>query len=432
MMIKFFALFFCLPGLCFGQLLQNPSLEGTPETSMPPPGWSNCNQYSTADTQPGSWLVDKVPSDGSSYISLVTRGPNGNFNDGFTEAAGTQLLEPFQSNACYRLTLDLAFFAQFDGGSTGGQGTWRPVKLKVWASTGACAKDRLLWESGVVSNQEWQSYQVDFVVDKTYSHLILEAGYAGSEIYNGNILIDNLNISKNQVNVSDVFLCQRGDVASVQANASGASILWSTGSTETSIEVAEEGTYWIKAEKDGCTAIDTFTVTFAKPLKVRLGSDIVRCVGDTVAVLLDATAPNGKYEWSTGETTPTITVWTPGVYRVRVDNGCTSAEDEIEVSYSKQCCLISAPNVFTPNGDSFNDFFEVSGGTNIGRFNLQICNRWGKLVYESKDLSRFWDGDLPNGQEAAPGVYFWRIDILCIRNNQIDENNFKGTVTLLR
>jgi gliding motility-associated-like protein len=431
-MLKILTLFFFASGLCFGQMIGNASFEGPLASSTSPPGWTDCNTYSTADTQPGSWLVDKAPSHGSSYISLVTRGRNNVYNDGFTEAISTQLLETFQPNACYRLTLDLAFFGQFDGWIPGSQGTWGPVKLKVWASTGACSKTKLLWESGVVTHQEWQTYQLDFVVDRTYSHLILEAGYIGNDIHNGNILIDNLNISKNQVNVGDVFLCQRGEVASLRVDAPGAAILWSTGSTETSVEITEVGTYWVKADKDGCTATDTFTVSYATPLRVNLGPDIVRCIGDSTAIVLDATTPNGRYEWNTGSTEPTIRVWTAGTYRVKVDNGCDYEEDEIEVKFSENCCLISAPNVFTPNEDSFNDYFEISAGTNIGRYKLQIYNRWGKLVYESNELTKFWDGRTLTGEEATAGVYFWRIDILCIRNNQIDDNNFKGTVTLLR
>jgi gliding motility-associated-like protein len=289
-----------------------------------------------------------------------------------------------------------------------------------------------LWKSGVIANEAWESYQFAFTGDQVYTDLIFEAEYAEGNVHNGNILIDNVRISTNELNIPDVLLCRPGETTVLRVDSPGAAVQWSTGSTAASVEIGEAGTYWVKAERGGCTATDTFAVAFAKPLEVRLGNDIVRCLGDTAAVVLDATTLNGKYDWSTGATTPKITVRAPGVYRVRVDNGCASDEDEIEVTYREQCCLVSAPNVFTPNQDNFNDFFQISGGTNMGRFSLQVYNRWGKLVYESKDLNQFWDGNTLNGQEAASGVYFWRIDILCIRNGKIDENSFKGTVSLLR
>ncbi|CAA9343020.1 MAG: hypothetical protein AVDCRST_MAG56-7975 [uncultured Cytophagales bacterium] len=412
-------------------MIENASFEGPPATSTAPPGWFDCNLHSTADTQPGSWLVDKAPSDGNSYISLVTRGRNNSFNDGYTEAISTTLLESLQPGVCYRFTLDLAFFAQFDGGSTGGQGTWGPAKLKVWASTGSCAKSVLLWESDAVTNQEWQPYEFSFAVDKNYSHLVLEAGYVGSDIYNGNILIDNLRLRSSQVQVDDVLICQRGDVATLRVDAPGASIEWSTGATEDSIVVSEPGRYWVKVEQSGCVVTDDFRVGYKPPLRVNLGGDVTGCTGDSV--VLDASIPRGKYAWSTGSTDPAITVRTPGTYRVRVEDECGYAdEDEIAVTFAEQCCLVTAPNVFTPNGDNINDLFQVSTGTNIGRYRLQVYNRWGKLMYESDDLTRFWDGHAPNGQEAATGVYFWRVDILCNRSNQTGTNSFKGTLTLLR
>ena len=49
------------------------------------------------------------------------------------------------------------------------------------------------------------------------------------------------------------------------------------------------------------------------------------------------------------------------------------------------------PNSFTPNGDYFNDVFEVKG-YNIKKYQLLIYNRWGELIYESNSLDDMWDG----------------------------------------
>ncbi len=75
---------------------------------------------------------------------------------------------------------------------------------------------------------------------------------------------------------------------------------------------------------------------------VDLGADITEC--ENVPVLLDATRTNATYFWSTGETTPTISVLTPGNYIVTVTsnpgqpNECVSVDD-INVSF------ISGPSV---------------------------------------------------------------------------------------
>ena len=415
--------------ICFGQTISNPSFEGQPAQSIPPPGWYSCNTYSTPDTQPGTWMVDQTASDGSTYISLVTRGRNSDHNDGFTEAIGTRLSGSLMPQTCYTFSLDLSYFARFDDGLMHRQGTWRPVKLNVWASNQECSKTLLLWKSAVITNEEWQTYSFNFTVDQPYNILILEADYAETTIHNGNVIVDNLKISKEQLNINDAILC-KGETAKFQVDFPDASIEWSTGSTAAGIEVNSTGTYWVKVGSQTCTVADTFIVSYPEPLKVNLGRDVTICTGDSV--VFDVSVSNGIYEWNTGSTANKITVKEPGIYRVRVSNGCEYMEEEIKVSVVEECCLITAPNVFTPNHDSFNDVFEISSRSIIGKYHLRIYNRWGLLVYEAQDLNRSWNGFTFDGKEAATGVYYWTVNMLCIRSNRISENSFKGTVTLLR
>jgi len=415
--------------LCFAQIISNPSFEGQIGESTPPPDWFSCNTYSTPDTQPGIWMVSKSASQGSTYISLVTRGRNKGVNDGYTEAVSTRLLENLQTNACYKFSLDLAYFSKFDDGITDRYGTWKPVKLKVWASNTQCDKMRLLWHSETVTNQEWQSNSFAFTVDQQYQYVILEADFSEPDIHNGNILIDNIQISKIQLQLNDAILC-KGESATFQVDFPGATINWSTGDIGNNLEIKQPGNYWVTANDGTCTVTDTFKVSIPEQLKVDLGKTVTQCEGDSV--ILSVPMKNVKYLWNTGSTEASINVKEAGIYKVRVDNGCEYVEDEVEVVFAEQCCLISAPNIFTPNNDGLNDAFEISSGSNIGQYHLRIYNRWGGLVYESQKMNQYWKGNDENGKEASAGVYFWTIDILCIRNNQITHNTFKGTITIVR
>lgn len=70
---------------------------------------------------------------------------------------------------------------------------------------------------------------------------------------------------------------------------------------------------------------------------------------------------------------------------------------------------IHVPNAFTPNGDGINDLFGAElSGVLPDRFTLLIFDRWGGLVFETRDPSARWNG-LIDGQPAADGVYPWRI-----------------------
>jgi len=43
---------------------------------------------------------------------------------------------------------------------------------------------------------------------------------------------------------------------------------------------------------------------------------------------------------------------------------------------------------------------------------MQIFDRWGKMIFESKDINIGWDGKLPSGDKAPAGIYAYRIQYL--------------------
>jgi len=84
------------------------------------------------------------------------------------------------------------------------------------------------------------------------------------------------------------------------------------------------------------------------------------------------------------------------------------------------------PNVFTPNGDGYNDVFEYKNQQQW-EFETQIFSRWGNLVFENRE-SKNWDGRI-DGELAAPGVYFYVIRAVGIRGGEI--RIYRGTVSVL-
>lgn len=70
---------------------------------------------------------------------------------------------------------------------------------------------------------------------------------------------------------------------------------------------------------------------------------------------------------------------------------------------------IYVPNTFTPNGDSMNEIFIVQGRF-ISTFNMLIYDRWGKPIFESKNLNDGWNGTEVDGSTLAPpGNYAYKI-----------------------
>ena len=68
-----------------------------------------------------------------------------------------------------------------------------------------------------------------------------------------------------------------------------------------------------------------------------------------------------------------------------------------------------APNSFTPDGDGLNDvWLPVARGINV--YHLEIFNRWGELVFETRDPQEPWLGQKGiDGMHFCPnGMYFYR------------------------
>ncbi len=87
---------------------------------------------------------------------------------------------------------------------------------------------------------------------------------------------------------------------------------------------------------------------------------------------------------------------------------------------------LTPPTILTPNGDGINDLFRLDVPNEISQCtNIQVFNRWGKKVYESRELaSNGWDGKTSSGKKVPDGTYFYIIDV-----NGITK---KGSLTLMK
>lgn len=87
------------------------------------------------------------------------------------------------------------------------------------------------------------------------------------------------------------------------------------------------------------------------------------------------------------------------------------------------------PNVFSPNSDGLNDEFKIHYERDLVQIeNFRIYNRYGELIFESKDADIGWDGNF-NGVPVNSGVYVYYFDADCYHGTK---QLYKGNVTLLR
>lgn len=89
---------------------------------------------------------------------------------------------------------------------------------------------------------------------------------------------------------------------------------------------------------------------------------------------------------------------------------------------------IEANNVFTPNGDGYNDYFEVRT-TGIRDLKVNIANQWGNKVYKIEEVGGKWDGNTKGGTLLPDGTYYYHVEAVGFDNKVYTR---QGSVLLLR
>ena len=132
------------------------------------------------------------------------------------------------------------------------------------------------------------------------------------------------------------------------------------------------------------------------------------------------------YLWNNSSNDSTLTVNKPGVYWVEVKdtNNCVG-RDSIDIL---PCEVFFMPNAFTPNNDGKNDLLKPVILTNPTIYKFSIYNRWGKLVFQTKEFGKGWDGTI-NGVKQNAGLFVWACTYQVKGGNIKTE---KGTVVLIR
>jgi len=209
---------------------------------------------------------------------------------------------------------------------------------------------------------------------------------------------------------------------------------WNTGLQSQSISVTVAGTYTLTRTGLCNTATDEIEIT-GLPISVEIVTDVdsgfttlpvsvntisinaENCTWYLDSVIIDFSSPG------------IINFPDSGSYELKLictnSTGCADTSVKIIKVKSDKLSII-VPNVFSPNGDNFNDLFKVKHNA-VKTFNAQIFNRWGKSLYLWNDVENGWDGTL-NGEKITDGTYFYLITGTDLKDKEFVE---KGTVLLI-
>jgi gliding motility-associated-like protein len=149
-----------------------------------------------------------------------------------------------------------------------------------------------------------------------------ECGTSEDSIYIEFITVD-VNLGE------DTLLCDAVE-HTLSAYCPNANYLWSDNSTQSSINVIEEGEYWVELSRSQCSARDTVYISTLNKPNFNLGNDSMLCENETITFILP---PDINYNWSDGSNSTTRTFNSRGVYTVTGENICGLHADTIAIDY---------------------------------------------------------------------------------------------------
>ncbi|HOE26007.1 MAG TPA: gliding motility-associated C-terminal domain-containing protein, partial [Bacteroidales bacterium] len=215
-------------------------------------------------------------------------------------------------------------------------------------------------------------------------------------------------------------------------NVGAVNYVWSDYATRDSLRTnMKAGIYSLTIiDANSCRADSTIELT--EPPALELAFDVKHAYcpdmpDGEIALTVTGGSPLGghTFHWSNGETTQDLAGILPGLHTVSVTdyNGCTVL-GSILVRPKNEICLI-IPEAFSPNGDGYNDTWEIGNIELYPNMEIKIFNRWGQKLWESESgYPHPWDGR-SNGSRLPIDSYHYVIDI----NN--GSKPIIGTITIV-
>ncbi len=235
--------------------------------------------------------------------------------------------------------------------------------------------------------------------------------------------------------------CTDDTVTTASANASGGvgpyTYSWSNGATTANITGILAGSYTVMiTDANGCTKLQVVNVTIMTKPKASISATPTSGQVPLNVIFTNSSTGGVSYSWNFGDGNSSTSMNSSNTYVsggnytvmmvVTAANGC---KDTAYITiFADGFSEIIVPNVFSPNGDGYNEFFSINS---IGLKDLyvEIYDRWGLKMGDFNTITGGWDGKAASGKDAPEGTYYY---ILLAHGSDNKEYNLKGYLMLLR
>ncbi len=182
------------------------------------------------------------------------------------------------------------------------------------------------------------------------------------------------------------------------------------------MEVTENTSYVLTISEEasafGCFNTDTVSISVFPLTGLEVTQDTFIIKGTSME--LEAIGgPFSAYRWEPAEGLDNSTIPNPLASPQQSTSYTVYALNESDCEESAHIYLeviedIMAYNVFSPNGDGINDFFDIKNADRFPEILVEVYSRWGDMLFQSKgyDDSKRWDGST-RGKNAPLGTYYF-------------------------
>ena len=194
-------------------------------------------------------------------------------------------------------------------------------------------------------------------------------------------------------------LCQFQKIT-LDTGISGMTYLWNTGATSQTTDATSGGTYTVDVTSpapENCTSRKTIIVNEHQVPQI----DRIDVNGTTAVIYLKNEADYFEYSVDGTNFQNSNTFFeVPGGLQtayIREKTGCGQT--------TQNFIVLVFPAFFTPNNDSYNDLWEVTGMENYPQAQVTIFDRYGKLIAQLTSSKMSWDGTL--NKTPLPASDYW-------------------------
>jgi len=199
------------------------------------------------------------------------------------------------------------------------------------------------------------------------------------------------------------------------------------GIVDNSYEAELPGNYSVIATNSltGCVSAAVFATVTAAFVGDGIIAVVSQAFTENSTIVISIPIGTGPFLYQLDNGAPqisnTFTTLSSGVHKVSVTDayGCTDLQTEVRI--------INYPKYFTPNGDGYNDTWNIFDLADQDGSRIFIFDRYGKMVKEISPKSRGWDGTY-NGSELPGTDYWFSVDYMEANTPK----NFKAHFSLKR